>query len=119
MSSASPAASAWKTVCGDGLDVQRAAKGDGPHRAVEAMWTAFTIPFVLVAIVVATGPVIYMTYHSFKHGHVASPPDHARALVPKEAKDPQTFGWATCPECKAIVTDALEHGIAVHLFAET
>ena len=74
------------------------------------MWTAFTIPFVLVAIVVATGPVYYMTYHSKRYGHVASQ---------KEAKDPQAFGWATCPECKAIVSDAVEHGFAVHSIAET
>jgi hypothetical protein len=72
------------------------------------MWTAFTIPFVLVAIIVATGPVYYMAYHSKRYGHIASQ---------KEAKDPQAFGWATCPECKAIVSDPVEHGVAVHSFA--
>jgi len=51
-----------------------------------------------------------MTYHSKRYGHVASK---------KEAKDPQAFGWTTCPECKAIVSDPVEHGVAVHSFAET
>ena len=56
------------------------------------MWTAFTIPFVLVAIVVATGPVYYMTYHSKRYGHVASK---------KEAKDPQAFGWDDLPRVQS------------------
>ena len=74
------------------------------------MWTAFTIPFVIAAIAVVTGPVYFMTYHSARYGHVASQ---------RDPKDPQTFGWETCPECKAIVSDAVEHGFAVHSIAET
>jgi hypothetical protein len=81
---------------------------------VEVVWTAFTIPFVVVAVVVATGPVYFMAYHSVKYGHVASPSDFAR----EPAKDPQTFGWTACPECKAIVTDQLEHLIAVHSYSK-
>lgn len=39
------------------------------------MWNLGTILFVLVAIAVATGPVIYMTYHSMRYGHLASRPE--------------------------------------------
>ncbi len=74
------------------------------------MWNAGTIPFVLVAILVATGPVIYMTHHSFKHGHVASLPDG----VTPPAADPAQFGWSVCPECKAVITDHSLHTEVAH-----
>ncbi len=75
------------------------------------MWNQGTIPFVIVAIFVATGPVIYMTVHSFRHGHVASLSD--QALVPVPA-NPNDFGWTVCSECKAVVVDPMEHSRAVH-----
>ena len=80
------------------------------------MWNAGTIPFVLVAIVVATGPVIFMTHHSIRNGHLASLPDHARVPVPE---DPAKFGWTVCPDCKAVVTDHSGHFDSVHDLALT
>jgi hypothetical protein len=80
------------------------------------MWNAGTIPFVILAIAVSSGPVWYMTYHSHRHGHVASLPDHAR--VPKVA-DPQQFGWTICTHCKAVVVELEDHRRAVHENAPT
>ena len=65
------------------------------------MWTAFTIPFVLVAIVVATGPVYYMTYHS--KGTITSPPKRRQRIRRRSVE-------TTCPECRAIVSDPVEQG---------
>ena len=72
--------------------------------------------FCLVAILVATGPVIYMTHHSFKHGHVASTPD--LALVPAPT-NPEDHGWSVCAECDAVVVDAGRHSVAAHQLATT
>lgn len=56
-----------------------------------------------------------MTYHSYRHGHVASLPDHAR--VPKV--DPQQFGWTIWAHCKAVVVELEEHWRGVHEYAAT
>lgn len=39
------------------------------------MWNATNIPLMLAAVIVAIGPVVFMTGHSLKYGHVASPAD--------------------------------------------
>jgi len=64
------------------------------------MWNQGTIPFVIVAVFVATGPVIFMTIHSFRHGHVASLSDEA--LVPVPA-NPDDFGCCLGPTCRGSV----------------
>ena len=86
-------------------------KHTDPTEEESDMWNEVTIPFVILAIVVATGPVIYMTHHAFRHGHLASLSDHAR--VPVHA-DPQQFSWAVCSDCKSVVTDPVEHMRVVH-----
>jgi hypothetical protein len=68
-----------------------------------------------MAILVATGPVIYMTHHSFKHGHVESARDHAQRPM---AANPLEFGWTVCSECKAVVVDSVEHLLAAHQLAD-
>ena len=85
------------------------------------MWTAWAFPLVVLAIVVATGPVIYMTYHSIRFGHHPSPANGGRdasishgATAPEPA-DPEQFGWTVCPDCRAVVVDPVEHIHAVHL----
>lgn len=85
------------------------------------MWTAWAFPLVVLAIVVATGPVIVMTYHSIKFGHHPSPPEPTgQHSSPTEVAarplsvDPEQFGWAVCPHCKAVVVDAQHHSHAVH-----
>jgi hypothetical protein len=78
------------------------------------MWNAGTIPFVILAIAVSSGPVWYMVYHSHRFGHVASGPDHAKVL---KVADPQQFGWTICNHCKAVVIDLEDHFRAVHDYA--
>jgi len=80
------------------------------------MWTAWAFPFVVLAILVATGPVIYMTHHSIRFGHHPSPPDGGRV---RERADPEGFGWTVCSHCKAVVIDSAEHMQAVHQYADT
>jgi len=41
----------------------------------DTMWNATNIPLIVAAVVVAIGPVVFMTGHSLKYGHVASPAD--------------------------------------------
>jgi hypothetical protein len=79
------------------------------------MWNFGTVPFVIVAVLVATGPVIYMLVHSIRHGHVASHPDG----TPPRRSDPQKFGWTVCSHCSAVVVDHLEHMRAVHQYADS
>ena len=72
------------------------------------MLIAGSVGLCVVAIVAGTGPVLYMTHHSFRHGHVADRPrDPARAAA-------QEHGWTVCPECSAVVTDAEVHLVAAH-----
>jgi hypothetical protein len=78
------------------------------------MWNFVTVLFVILAVLVATGPPIYMLIHSFRHGHIASHPDGA----PPPRSDPQKFGWTVCSHCSAVVVDHTEHMRAVHQYAE-
>ncbi len=59
------------------------------------MWNAGTIPFVILAIIVAAGPVYFMTWHSLKHGHLASAPDHARAEAQSDPRHPMRWAGRT------------------------
>jgi hypothetical protein len=79
------------------------------------MWNFGTVPFVVLAILVATGPPIYMLVHSFRHEHLASRPDGT--LPPRS--DPQKFGWSVCSHCSAVVVDHEEHLSAVHQYADS
>jgi hypothetical protein len=90
------------------------------------MWTAWAFPLVILAIVVATGPVIVMTYHSIRFGHHPSPPERAsqtasRVLVPATptSVDPEHFGWTVCPHCKAVVVDPEHHAHVLHASANS
>ena len=81
----------------------------------------WAFPLVVFAIVVATGPVIYMTYHSIRYGHHPSPPvggDRRTSIADRTTSplvaDPEQFGWTVCPDCKAVVVDAARHVGAVH-----
>jgi hypothetical protein len=79
------------------------------------MWNYGTIPFVILAILVATSPVYYMTWHSFRHGHVASHPDNARVPAHWQIRK---YGWAVCSHCSAVVVDQVTHGLAMNHFAK-
>ena len=72
------------------------------------MWNPGTVPFVIFAILVATGPVIYATRHTLRYGHMAS------LFERGHKRDPAHFGWEVCPECKAVIVDPVEHKSAVH-----
>jgi len=60
---------------------QHCSSGDptegGPTAPVveDTMWNATNIPLIVAAVVVAIGPVVLMTGHSIKYGHIASPAD--------------------------------------------
>jgi len=72
------------------------------------MWTPATLLFAAVAVIVATGPVLYAIGHSARFGH------HASLFERGHARDPQRFGWSTCPDCSALTTDLAGHVAAVH-----
>lgn len=72
------------------------------------MWNPGAIVFVILAITVATGPVLFATFHSIKFGH------RTWLLERNLWRDPQRFGWQACTECKALVLDPVEHAAAVH-----
>jgi hypothetical protein len=81
------------------------------------MWNAGTVPFMIVAILVATGPVFYATYHSLRYGHLYSNKSSLYAREADVAKNPEQFGWKLCTECKAVVVDLVEHHSAVHEYS--
>jgi len=60
------------------------------------------IGFCLLGILVAVGPVFYMTYHSCRYGHLASQADGAPVLVPTTA---EAYDWSEPPEYQAVVTN--------------
>ena len=75
------------------------------------MVIALTILLGSLAILVATGPLIYAIHHSMRYGHVASLPDHAPTQL---QEDPSDFGWSVCSQCQSVVVDVDDHVAAVH-----
>ncbi len=79
------------------------------------MLIAGSVGFCLVAIFVATGPVVFMTHHSLRHGHVASKPDGTPDDRPRpDQAAADGHGWSVCPACSAVVVDGERHRVAAH-----
>jgi len=74
---------------------------------------AICVPVMIVAVAIATVPIIWAIHHHHRYGSGEKPrPQESggqTARLPRVA-----VPWSTCPECASVVADLGIHSVAIH-----
>jgi hypothetical protein len=79
-------------------------------------WLFVCIPLMVVAVLVATVPLVVATRHQHKYGHHGSRPGAQGATGgPSRPTTAVPSRSAVCPTCSALVIDQAAHDESVHV----
>jgi hypothetical protein len=77
-------------------------------------WIALSLPFMLLAVFVALGPIIWAVHHEARHGRGAPERASAASSVVRVPSPPDVAQFTVCAVCSAMVVDGDAHAQALH-----